>query len=100
MYITLEQAKQQCNLDSTFNDDDTILLHLINVCETSVELHINQKLIDIANANDGVLPIPLLQAMLILTATFYGIRESITFAAKVQKIPLSYEYLLDFYQKY
>jgi len=100
MYITLEQAKQQCNLDSTFNDDDTILLHLISVCETSIEMHINQKLSDVALVNDGVLPTPLLQAMLILVATYYGIRESISFASKVQKIPLTYEYLLDFYQKY
>jgi len=100
MYLTLDQAKRHLNLESEYIDDDDYIASLMQVAEATVELHINQKLIDVAANNGEVLPLPLLQAMLLMVGNLYANREMISFATKTAEIPFNYRYLLDFYQNY
>ena len=64
MYITLEQAKKHCNVDSSFTDDDTYITSLIDVAETVVSKDICENLSDLEV--EGVIPTPLLRAGLLL----------------------------------
>lgn len=45
------------------------------------------------------LPTPIIQAILLMVGNFYANREPIAFA-KVEKIPLTYEYLLSLFKHY
>lgn len=99
MYLTLEQTKRHLNLDSSYTDDDLYIVDLIGLVETVVEKHINQKLSYMVWINGGVLPTPLIHAMLLILGNFYANREVATLA-NVNKLPLNYEYLLDFYKNY
>lgn len=99
MYLDLNQVKKHLNLDDDFTEDDGYLTDLINVSEAVVEKHIDNKLNEIAEANGGELPPPLLHACLLLIANLYENRESIAYTS-VTEIPLSYEYLLSLYKNY
>lgn len=99
-YLTLSKTKKHLNIESSFTDDDSYIYDLIDVAEISVENHINQKLDDIATNNGGVLPSPLLHAMLLLLGGFYAVREHISFTGKAIEIPLNYRYLLAPYVNY
>lgn len=98
-YIQLYQVKKQLNIDEDFKDDDEYLVDLINVAEQMVEAHIDDKLEEIAKANNNCLPRPLIQAMLLFIGNLYANRESIAFASS-NEIPLSYNYILDSYKNY
>lgn len=100
MYLTLTQAKKHLNLETEFTEDDDYITSLIGVAEATVELHINQKLTDVAANNGDVLPLPLLHAMLLFIGNLYANREMVSFASKTLEIPFNYRYLLDFYRKY
>ena len=100
MYLTIEQAKKHLNLEAEFIEDDSYITSLIQVAEAAVELHINQKLVDVAAINGEVLPLPLLHAMLLMIGNLYANREMISFASKTTEIPFNYRYLLDFYKNY
>ena len=99
-YLTLEQSKKHINIESDFVDDDVYITSLIDVAECSVELHVNQSLEDIATVNGGVLPAPLIHAMLLMVGNFYANREMVSFASKTTEIPFNYVYLIDFYKNY
>ncbi|MDR2835717.1 MAG: head-tail connector protein [Bacteroidales bacterium] len=97
MYINLDQAKKHLNVDSDYTDDDNYIESLINSCEDAVEKHINIKFEDIEI--DGGLPYALQHAILLLIENYYANRESVAFAS-ANKIPNSYDYLLDLFKKY
>jgi hypothetical protein len=99
MYITLDQIKRQLNIDSAYSDDDEYLTELIDVCEGAVQLHINDNLQTIADANSGVLPSELAHAMKLLVGHFYNHREIVT-AFKASELTKSYDYLLAFFIHY
>lgn len=98
-YIQLYQVKRQLNIDDDFKDDDEYLVDLINVAEQMVETHVDDKLDEIAKANNYCLPKPLIQAMLLFIGNLYANRESIAFASS-NEIPLSYSYILDGFKNY
>ena len=98
-YIQLYEVKKQLNIDEDFKDDDEYLVDLINVAEQMVEKHIDDKLDEIAKANNYCLPRPLIQAMLLFIGNMYANRESIAFTSS-NEIPLSYNYILDGYKNY
>lgn len=98
MYLTLNQIKKHLNIDSTFTADDTYLMNLASVAENTVQKHIDNELSELED-DYGQLPMPLLQAMLLMIGTLYAKRESIAFASAVE-VPLSYEYLLSLYKNY
>lgn len=74
-YLTLELIKSQCIIDQEFTDDDTYLSHLGDVAEEAVENEIDNKLEEVVASNNGKLPAPLLQAMLIYVDYFYGLQR-------------------------
>lgn len=97
MYLQLYQIKKHLNIDSDFHDDDEYIMDLANVAENAVQKHIDRDLKELEN--DGRLPMPLIQAMLLMVGTFYAKRESIAFAGS-SEVPLAYDYLLSLYKNY
>lgn len=97
-YLPLELVKQHCSVDEWYDGDDFYLMHLIEVVQTSVEKHIDQKLETLEDEN-GDIPAPLTHAMLLLCGQYYNDRESVTHSNAVQ-VPLSFNYLIDLYRNY
>lgn len=98
-YLTLELIKQHLQINSTYTDDDAYLEVLGGVVEEVVEKHIDDDFEHLAEANDGNLPMPLIQAMLLLLGTYFSNRENIAFVNS-SEVPMSYTYLLDLYKNY
>ena len=98
-YLKLELIKKHLNMDESFHDDDSYLEALGDVVEEITEKHIDVSLKKLTADNNGKIPTPLKQAMLLLLATYYSNRENIAFASS-SEIPLSYSYLLSLYQNY
>lgn len=86
-------------MDESFHDDDSYLEALGDVVEEVTEKHIDVSLKKLTADNNGKIPTPLKQAMLLLIGNFYANRESVAFASSAE-IPLSYSYLLSLYQNY
>ena len=98
MYLQLYQLKKHLNIDEQFHDDDEYIMDLARVAENAVQKHIDINLSDLEDEN-GQLPMPLIQAMLLMVGTFYAKRESIAFASSCE-VPLAYDYLLSLYKNY
>lgn len=96
MYTTIEEIKQHLQIDNDYNGDDEYLMSLIEVAEEIVSQHINRPLSEYTPA----LPAPIKQAILLLIGNYYSNREPIVIGVSVNKLPLSYEYLLSPYIKY
>ena len=99
MYLDLEKIKKHLNINVDYTDDDMYLTDLAEVAERVVETHIDNKLDTIASKNGGLLPAPILHAMLLFIGNMYANRESVAFVG-VNEIPLSYAYILDLYKTY
>ncbi len=89
MYITISQARKQCNLDEDFKEDDKYLISLIEVAENAVEKNINRPLYACVG-QDGLLPPTIRQQILILVATLYENRESIA-PIQMHSLPHSFD---------
>ena len=98
MYLQLYQLKKHLNIDDQFHDDDEYLVDLAKVAENAVQKHIDTELSELED-EDGQLPMPLVQAMLLMVGTFYAKRESIAFASSTE-VPLAYDYFLSLYKNY
>lgn len=98
-YLNLDLIKKHLNIDSDFHDDDSYLEALADIVEEVTEKHIDFSLKKLTADNNGKIPTPLLQAMLLLLGTYYSNRENVAFASSAE-IPLSYSYLLSLYQNY
>lgn len=98
-YLNLNIVKKHILVDQDFKDDDTYITLLSNTAEQLVEKYLDNKLTEIVNDNDGVLPSPIYHAMLLLVGTWYMTRESITFG-NPQQIPHGVDALLSCYKNY
>lgn len=98
-YLNLDLIKKHLNIDEDFHDDDDYLEALGDVVEEITEKHIDVSLKTLTADNNGKIPTPLKQAMLLLLGTYYNNRENVAFASS-SEIPLSYSYLLSLYQNY
>lgn len=98
MFLDLATVKKHLNIDEYFHDDDEYLGHLILVAEKVVEKHIDCDFSVLVGA-DGMIPSPLLHAILLFIGNMYQSRESVSFTSAVE-LPLSFRYLLDLYQDY
>lgn len=96
--LDLTLIKKHLNLDADFNLDDEILFLYMEAALTSIQTHIDEDLESVLDEN-GNLPSPLVQAALLLIATFYNTREATTYTT-VSEAPLAYRYLLSLYQNY
>ena len=83
MYLQLYQIKKQLNIDTSFHDDDEYLMDLAKVAENAIQKHIDTPLSELED-EEGTLPMPLVQAMLLMVGSFYAKRESIAFAATTE----------------
>ena len=91
MYITLGEARKQCNIDEDFNLDDNYLLSLIEVAENAVSKNINRPLYACVG-QDGLLPPTIRHQILLLVANFYENRESIA-PVQMHALPQSFDWL-------
>lgn len=99
-YLTLELIKKHLNLNADYTDEDKYLEMLGNAVETAVEKHIDTDLAALAwMTDDGELPVPLIEAMLLLLGVYYANREAVAFVASTE-IPLAFTYLLDLFKNY
>ena len=70
-YLTIEDIKRQCRIDSDFTEDDELLEIYGDSAETFLESHLNIALDDIVAQNSGELPKALYQVLLILVDYSY-----------------------------
>lgn len=98
MHIELEDIKKHLNLDEDYTDDDSYLVYLESVAEQLVEKHIDKPLEDMI-AEEGEVPKPLLQAMLLMIGNFYDNRESISYGNAIE-VPNTLQYILSMYRDY
>ena len=98
-YLNINILKKHLLVDEDFKDDDNYITLLGNTAEQLVEKYLDDKLSDIVNENDGILPAPIYHSMLLLVGTWYMTRESIAFGAP-QMIPHGVDALLSCYKNY
>lgn len=98
MYLKLYQIKKHLNIDADFTDDDEYLMDLASVAENAVQSHIDINLRELED-EDGTIPMPIIQSMLLMVGTLYSKRESIVFGS-ASEVPLAYDYLLGLYRNY
>lgn len=94
-YIDLLTIKQHLRIE--VEDDDDYLVYLINVSETAIANELGKPLD--CYEEDGALPAPLMQAIMIECGDLYNNRESVAFAAP-HEVPRTLTYLLQPYKKY
>lgn len=94
MYVSLTELKKHVNVD--FNEDDSYLTGLIEVCEKAVENEINQPLTDLAD--EGDIPAPVRHAILLLAGNLYENREPVSYG-KAVVVPYTISFLLTPYVK-
>ena len=78
-YVSLAEAKKQCNITHT-DDDDFLMSQLIPAAEDAVAKEACEDLVDL-ETSEGTLPYALKQAILVKVADFYANRESESFGA-------------------
>lgn len=98
MYLQLYQIKKHLNIDDDFHIDDEYLVELAQAAQTVVEVHLDRPLDSLEN-EEGFIPSPLTQAMLLLVGTWYASRESVSFASN-SVLPHSYDYIIALYKNY
>ena len=108
-YITLHELKRHLNIEQTYtdeenntnittinNDDDPYLQDLIQVVSIAIANHCNGGLSQYTDQN---IPMPVKQAALLLAGLYFTTRTPVSFA-KGEKIPMTFEFLLDPYKIY
>lgn len=98
IYIPLDLIKHHLNIDEWFQEDDAYLENLCLVAQKQVELHLGYSLEEILE-DDGLLPKPIEQAILLFIGHLYNNRES-TSEMTIKTTPLAFEYLMQFYKNY
>jgi uncharacterized phage protein (predicted DNA packaging) len=98
MHIELSRIKNHLNIDSGFTQDDEYITYLETVAEQIVEKHIDNTLENII-AEEGAVPAPLLQAMLLIIGNLYDNRESVSYTNAVE-VPNTLSYILSMYRDY
>ena len=98
-YLTLDLIKKHLNMNADYTAEDDYLTMLAGAVEEVVGKHIDDDLNTLAKNNDDKLPLPLVQACLLLLATYYSNRENVAFTT-TNEVPTSFTYLLDLYKNY
>lgn len=97
MFVTINQAKKQLQIDDSFKEDDDYILSLIQVAEDAVSHHLDYPLQELLEG--GELPSSVLQSILLLVGNLYANREPVSYSSAV-KVPYTLDYLLGLYKKY
>lgn len=94
-YLTLSMLKKQLVIDNDFEDDDEYLEALGDTAEELVEQQIDKSLADVLEANNDVMPAPLLHAMKMLVEYLYDNRGS-----NDNDIPDAFYWMCSLYRNY
>lgn len=97
-YIDLYTTKAHLNLDQEFTGDDLYLLQLMDAAENVVQNNLDTPLYTYSD-NNGYLPSPIVQAILLLIGTWYDNRESDSHSS-MTTVPHGVEYLLSPFKNY
>lgn len=89
---TLALFKAHVRADD-FTADDVLLQHYLDAAESSVVRYTNRDLDELVRMGEGVLPIELQQATMLLAAHWYNQREAVS-ATTLQDAPLAYAALV------
>ena len=95
-YITLEQIKKQCRIDSWFTEDDEMLVDIGDGAESYLANYLDADLDDIAAQNGGELPKNLVRALLMFCDYLYDASGS----GKMENIPQAFYTLAIPYKNY
>ena len=95
-FLTIDELKQQCVIDTDFNDDNDYLEALGSTAEELVEQEIDCDLNHVVAANGGEIPKPLKHAMKIIVEYFYNNRGS----DDVAQIPEAFFHMCKLYRRY
>lgn len=98
MVVTLEDVKEQCNIDLDFHDHDNILHRYIKSAEANVAQRLRYNTLDEAFP-DGCIPDTVIHAVLIIAATSYENREHLA-PVQLHKVPETLDALLGPYVRY
>lgn len=94
MIATLEQLKQNLNIEPDYTEEDNYLGMLLQVAEDAVFNYLDKT-----PADFEVIPNPIVFACLILSSQFYENRTPVSWG-QPYKIPYSFEFLLSPYKDY
>lgn len=98
-YITTDELARQCNIDNITDGETQYLSDLLEASAETVENKIQQSISDVSADNDGEIPAPLKQAILLIAANLYANREPVAYGVP-QRIPYTLDYLIEPYVKY
>ena len=98
-YLDLNLIKKHLNMNADYTAEDNYLTMLGGAVEEVVAKHIDDDLNTLAKNNNDQLPLPLVQACLLLLGTYYSNRENVAFTT-TNEVPMSFTYLLDLYKNY
>jgi uncharacterized phage protein (predicted DNA packaging) len=99
--VKLEEAKLQCHVELEDTTDDALLTKYIKSAEQAVLRHLGYTdVADLVNREPSLeVPEPVRQAVLLLVATWYGSRETVTYGS-VTEMPNCYDYLVNLFRNY
>ena len=98
-YLDLNLIKKHLNMNADYTAEDDYLTMLGGAVEEVIAKHIDDDLSTLAKNNNDQLPLPLVQACLLLLGTYYSNRENVAFTT-TNEVPMSFTYLLDLYKNY
>nr|DAR04048.1 MAG TPA: head tail connector [Caudoviricetes sp.] len=93
MEITIDELKQNLNIEKKWNGDNQYLQSLLDAAKVVVEKHICDSIDGITSEEQ----LPLAHAIKLLVGTWYMNRESLS---NLQTANHSYEYILSLYKNY
>lgn len=93
----LELFKKHVRADD-FTEDDDYLQHLLQAAEDWVVMSTHRTEAELADMGGGKVPVPIVQAVLMLAAHWYNQREAVA-AAQMYEVPGSLQSLIKPYRK-
>ncbi len=97
-YLDLDELKRHLNLDENFDADDLYLMGLRDAAEEVVAKYIDYPLTQLEDENHK-LPASINHAMLLLIASWYCLRESVS-SSNMLPVNHSFELLCDIWRDY
>lgn len=88
MICTINELKQNLNIEPDYTDEDEFLLYLLEVAEEVIFNYLDKT-----KENYNTIPVCIKHAILVIASQYYENRTAIAFAS-VNKIPFTLEVLL------
>lgn len=93
MICSIEELKQNLNIELDYKDEDTYLNNLLDVSEEAIFNYLDRT-----KSEFETVPLSIKQGIILLASQMYENRTPIAFAS-VNKIPYAFEFLLAPYRK-